>query len=84
MRVSLNPGLDDGSWGGGSLEVPSEGFNISIGSGVFVASGAIILGGVSIGDHCIVAAGAVVTKNFPSYSFIAGVPAKRIRITKDV
>jgi acetyltransferase-like isoleucine patch superfamily enzyme len=82
MRVSLNPGFDDGSWGGGDSEVPSTGFDISIGTGVFVATGAIILGGVTIGDHCIVAAGAVVTKSFPSYSVIAGVPATRIRDTR--
>lgn len=81
MRVSLNPGRDDGSWGGGNFEVPSEGFDISIGTGVFVASGAIILGGVSIGDHCIVAAGSVVNTSFPSHSFIAGVPAKRVKST---
>ena len=84
MRVSLNLGQDDGSWGGGALEVPSEGSDISIGSGVFVASGAIILGGVTIGDHCIVAAGAVVTSSFPSHSFIAGIPARRIRSTNEL
>jgi acetyltransferase-like isoleucine patch superfamily enzyme len=82
MRVSLNPGFDDGSWGGGNSEVPSTGFDISIGTGVFVASGAIILGGVSIGDHSIVAAGAVVTKSFPSYSFIVGIPAVRVKDTR--
>ena len=82
-RVSLIPDLDDGSWGGGPNEVPSEGFDIAIGSGVFVASGSIILGGVTIGDHCIVAAGAVVTKSFPDYSFIAGIPATRIKDTRE-
>jgi acetyltransferase-like isoleucine patch superfamily enzyme len=82
-RASYEPEFDDGSWGGGKNEVPSEGFDINIGSGVFIASGCIILGGVSIGNHCIVAAGAVVTKSFPDYSFIAGVPATRIKSTRD-
>ena len=35
--------------------------------------------GVTLGERCIVAAGAVVTKSFPSYTMIAGVPAKAIK-----
>jgi acetyltransferase-like isoleucine patch superfamily enzyme len=82
MRISLDPKEDDGSWGGNS-EVPKEGFDISIGNGVFVASGVIILGKCQIGNNCIVAAGAVVTKSFPDYSIIAGIPAKLIGDTRD-
>ncbi len=82
MRISLDPNEDDGSWGGNS-EVPKEGFDISIGNGVFVASGAIILGKCQIGNNCIVAAGAVVTKSFPDHSIIAGIPAKLIGDTRD-
>ena len=81
-RISLDPKEDDGSWGGNS-EVPREGFDISIGNGVFVASGAIILGKCHIGNNCIVAAGAVVTKSFPDYSIIAGIPARLIGDTRD-
>jgi len=47
----------------------------------FIGSGAIILGGVTIGRRSIVAAGAVVTKDVSPHSFIGGVPAKRIRST---
>jgi acetyltransferase-like isoleucine patch superfamily enzyme len=82
VRISLDPKEDDGSWGGNS-EVPNEGFDISIGNGVFVASGAIILGKCLIGNNCIVAAGAVVTKSFPDYSIIAGIPARIIGDTRD-
>ncbi len=81
-RISLHPTEDDGSWGGDS-EVPKQGFDIRIGSGVFVASGVIILGNTSIGDNCIVAAGAIVTKSFPDYSIIAGIPAKKIGDTRE-
>ena len=84
MRLSMNPNNDDGSWGGGDLEVPSEGFDISIGAGSFIASGSIIIGGVTIGENCIVAAGSVVTKDFPSFSFLAGIPAVRIRDTREL
>lgn len=82
-RVSVNPEYDDGSWGGSELEVPSEGFDISIGDGVWVGAGAIILGAVSIGSNSIVTAGAVVTKSFPEHSIIAGIPAKAIGSTLD-
>jgi len=51
---------------------------IHIGRDVWIASGAIILGGISIGDGAVVAAGAVVTNDVPSYSIVGGVPAKII------
>ncbi len=82
-RVSVNPEYDNGSWGGSELEVPSTGFDISIGDGVWVGAGAIILGAVSIGSDSIVTAGAVVTKSFPKNSIIAGIPAKSIGSTLD-
>lgn len=36
-------------------------------------------GGVTIGKHSVVAAGAIVTKDVPDYSFVAGIPAKIIK-----
>ena len=39
----------------------------------------MITGGVHIGRHSVVAAGAVVTKDVPEYSVVGGVPAKVIR-----
>jgi acetyltransferase-like isoleucine patch superfamily enzyme len=41
-----------------------------------VGYGAIILSGVTIGDSCIVAAGAVVTRDVPSNSIVVGNPAR--------
>lgn len=49
---------------------------ILIGNGCWLGAKSIILGGVSIGDGCIVAAGAVVTHNVPPNSLVAGVPAR--------
>jgi len=46
---------------------------------VWVGSGAIILKGVIIRRGSVVAAGAVVTKSFPPYSIIGGVPAALIK-----
>jgi acetyltransferase-like isoleucine patch superfamily enzyme len=52
---------------------------VEIGNHVWIGAGAKILKGVSIGDGCIVAAGAVVTKSFPRNCLLAGVPAKIVK-----
>lgn len=57
-----------------------QGRDIFIGDGVWIASGALVLGGVTIGEHSVVMAGAVVTKNVPPHSIVAGVPAKVIKL----
>lgn len=46
-----------------------------IGNNVVIGSSATILPDITIGDNAIIAAGAVVTKNVPSNSMVAGVPA---------
>lgn len=51
---------------------------IDIKQGAWIASGAIILGGVTIGSNAVVAAGAVVSKNVPSSTIFGGIPAIRI------
>ncbi len=52
---------------------------VKIGDGCWIGERASILGGVEIGEHCIIAAGAVVTKSIPPYSIAGGVPAKVIK-----
>jgi acetyltransferase-like isoleucine patch superfamily enzyme len=46
---------------------------------VWIGANAVILPGVSIGTHSVVAAGAIVTKDVPPHSLVAGVPAKVIK-----
>lgn len=46
---------------------------------VWIGANAAILSGVTVGSHCVVAAGAVVTKNVPDRCVVAGVPAKIIK-----
>ena len=48
----------------------------------WIASNSIILAGVTIGKGSVVAAGSVVTENVPTYSVVAGVPAKWIKSRK--
>jgi acetyltransferase-like isoleucine patch superfamily enzyme len=50
-----------------------------IGSKCFIGLNAIILPGVTIGDHCVVAAGSLVNEDVPQRSMVAGNPAKIIR-----
>jgi acetyltransferase-like isoleucine patch superfamily enzyme len=56
----------------------ADGGDITIGNDVWVGMGALILGGVTIGDGAIIAARSVVTKNVEPYTIVAGIPAKRI------
>ena len=46
---------------------------------IWIGANAVILPGVTIGNHSVVAAGAVVTKNVPPHSLVAGVPARIIK-----
>ena len=46
---------------------------------IWIGANAVVLPGVTIGHHSVVAAGAVVTKDVPPPSLVAGVPAKIIK-----
>ena len=46
---------------------------------VWIGANAVVLPGVNIGSHCVVAAGAVVTKDVPDHTLVGGVPAKVIK-----
>ena len=59
--------------------VKREHVSTYIGSNCFLGAGAIILPGVTIGDHCVIAAGSVVTGDVPSRSVVAGNPAKVLK-----
>lgn len=52
---------------------------IRIGKNCWIGSKVTILDGVTVGDNCIIAAGAVVTKSMPAGSVIGGVPARVLR-----
>ena len=52
---------------------------VTIEDDVWIGANAVVLPGVKIGNHCVVAAGAVVTKDVPPHSLVAGVPAKVIK-----
>lgn len=57
---------------------PHVGGVIKVEDDVWIGSNAVILKNVRLGKGCIVAAGAVVTKDTEPYSIVGGVPAKKI------
>lgn len=62
--IRLQPGLDA---------------DIIIGNDVWLGANVVVTAGVTIGDGCVVGAGAVVTKSLPERTVCGGVPAKVIR-----
>ena len=58
---------------------PNPSLGVVIEDDVWVGANALILDGVRIGAHSIVAGGAVVTKSVPPYSIVGGNPARLIR-----
>src|SRR5690606_31485206 len=52
---------------------------VKIGNQVWIGMNVTVLKGVNIGDHAVIAAGAVVTRDVPARCLAAGVPAKIIK-----
>ena len=51
--------------------------------GASIGSNATILGGVVLGRHSVVGAGAVVTRDVPEFAIVAGVPTRVLRDVRD-
>ena len=52
---------------------------VSIGNDVWIGRRVMIMPGCKIGNGCVIAAGAVVTKNMPDYTIVGGVPARVLK-----
>ena len=52
---------------------------ITIGNNVWIGGHCVVVGGITIGDNSIIAAGAVLTKDVPENTIFAGNPAKKIK-----
>ena len=75
--TALNHNFEDAG-----LRIDEQGVStkaVTIGDDVWIGTNAVILPGVTIGRHVVVAAGAVVTKDVPDHSLVAGVPAKVVK-----
>lgn len=61
-----------------SVERKNEYRKTLVQKGVTIGANATIVCGVSLGRHCFIAAGAVITKDVEPYALMVGVPAKQI------
>jgi acetyltransferase-like isoleucine patch superfamily enzyme len=66
-----------------STELDTAYSPITIGERVWIGANCTILGGVNIGNHAVIGAGAVVTKDIPSHCVAVGVPARVVRTFAD-
>jgi acetyltransferase-like isoleucine patch superfamily enzyme len=65
-------------WALSGGEAPYEYAPVAIGDCCFLGVNSVVTKGVTVGDHSVIAAGAVVTRDVTPYTVVAGVPAKRV------
>jgi UDP-2-acetamido-3-amino-2,3-dideoxy-glucuronate N-acetyltransferase len=61
-----------------AIERKAEFLRTLVCTGATIGANATIVCGHTLGAHCFIAAGAVVTKDVPAFALMAGVPARRI------
>jgi acetyltransferase-like isoleucine patch superfamily enzyme len=77
---------DTARWSLSGGRAPYEYASTKIGDCCFLGTHAVILKGVTVGNHCLIGAGAVVNRDIPDYSIVAGVPARllgRVHLKED-
>jgi acetyltransferase-like isoleucine patch superfamily enzyme len=79
--VSLLTGTHDVTERGAARQraIPDSGRDIVIGEGAWLASNATVIGPCVVGEHAVVAAGAVVVNDVPAGVAVGGVPARILR-----
>ena len=65
------------------FQQPHTSKGIKVGDDVWIGSHVSVVDGVTIGDHCVIGAGAVVTKDVPAWTVAAGNPARPLRDRRD-
>jgi maltose O-acetyltransferase len=81
--ISYNHAVDD-------LDIPmraqgaTESKPIQVGDDVWIGMRAMIMPGVTIGSHAIIAGASVVTKDVPEWAIVGGNPAKIIKFRKEL
>lgn len=85
-EISTPTDSEDDVAGGACIAGTSKFEDIVIGAGCWLCAGVIVIPGVKLGRRCIVAAGAVVTRDTPANVLVAGVPAivKKLYGVKEV
>jgi len=65
-----------------TIPISQQGVNtspITIEDETWIGANAMIVAGVSVGKHCVIAGGSIVTKDIPPFSVVAGNPAKILK-----
>lgn len=65
------------------LPLKDQGYSVQpvrIGQNCWIGCNSVVLKGVTIGDHAVVGAGSVVTRDVPAWAVVAGVPARVIKM----
>ena len=75
--IGFNHGFDDPEVP--IFKQPHHSRGVSLGDDVWIGANAVVLDGVAVGSHAIVAAGAVVTRDVPAWAIVGGNPARVIR-----
>ncbi len=57
---------------------------VKVGDDVWIGAGAILIPGITVGDHAVIAAGAVITKDVPAWHVAGGVPAKVLKDRREM
>ena len=81
-NVTVSQGVTIGE--GGSQNEKNDDDIPTIGNNVLIASNALVLGAVKIGDNAIVGAGSVITKDVPENAVVVGNPQRIIRYADKV
>ena len=63
-----------------SKQYPEVFLSTIVKKGTSIGANATILPGITLGEHCMIGAGSVVTKDVPAYAVVVGNPASVIRI----
>jgi UDP-2-acetamido-3-amino-2,3-dideoxy-glucuronate N-acetyltransferase len=79
--IFVNDKLPRATNAAGGLQGPGDWdrLDIHVEDSVSIGSGALVLGGVTIGEGAMVGAGAVVTADVPRGATVAGIPARALR-----
>ncbi|MEJ7779624.1 MAG: acyltransferase [Daejeonella sp.] len=77
VMSGLNHGYEDVTVPPSAQEVTCK--PIIISDNVWIGANSVITAGVTLGKHCIIGAGSIVTKSVPEYSVAVGNPAKVIK-----
>ena len=90
----LGAGVELGYWGlgivvhsraviGVTIGTRHKGGDVpEIGSDVVIGAGAVLVGGIKVGDGAVIGANSVVNRDVPSGAVVVGVPARVIRVAQ--